>query len=104
MTSDLHDLWRERQAIGTALDSGLLADDDPAWERYPDLDQAIREAWPTDPAGLAIQMRLLADEFAAIGHIADETLALRMATALQNWSYLASTVSRTAASTFLRLP
>ena len=28
-------------------------------------------------------MRLLADEFAAIGHIADETLALRIATALE---------------------
>lgn len=54
MTSDLHDLWRERQAIGAALDSGLLADDDPAWERFPDLDQAIRghgplirPAWPS---------------------------------------------------------
>jgi hypothetical protein len=83
MTSDLHDLWRERQQIGAALDSGLLPDDDPAWERFPDLDQAIREARPTDPAGLAIQMRLLADEFAAIGHVADETLALRIATALE---------------------
>jgi hypothetical protein len=83
MTSDLHDLWCERQQVGAALDSGLLADDDPAWERFPDLDQAIREARPTDPAGLAIQMRLLADEFAAIGHVADETLALRIATALE---------------------
>jgi hypothetical protein len=83
MTSDLHNLWRERQQVGAALDSGLLADDDPAWERFPDLDQAIREAQPTDPAGLAIQMRLLADEFAAIGHVADETLALRIATALE---------------------
>lgn len=83
MRSDLHDLWRERQEIGAALDSGLLADDDPAWEQFPDLDQAIREARPTDPAGLAIQMRLLADEFAAIGHVADETLALRIATALE---------------------
>jgi hypothetical protein len=83
MTSDLHDLWRERQAIGAALDSGLLADDHPAWEQFPDLDQAIREARPTDPAGLAIQMRLLADEFAAIGKVADETLALRIATALE---------------------
>jgi hypothetical protein len=83
MTSDLHDLWRERQAIGAALDSGLLADDDPAWERFPDLDQAIREAWPTDPAGLAVQMRLLADEFAASRKVADERLALRIATALE---------------------
>jgi hypothetical protein len=83
MTSDLHDLWRERQEIGAALDSGLLAVDDPAWERFPDVDQAIREARPTDPAGLAVQMRLLADEFAAIRHIADETLALRIATALE---------------------
>jgi hypothetical protein len=83
MTSDLHDLWRERQQVGAALDSGLLPDDDPAWGRFPDLDHAIREARPTDPAGLAIQMRLLADEFAAIGHVADETLALRIATALE---------------------
>jgi hypothetical protein len=83
MTSDLYDLWRERQEIGAALDSGMLADDDPAWERFPDLDEAIREARPTDPAGLAIQMRLLADEFAAIGHVSDETLALRVATALE---------------------
>jgi hypothetical protein len=83
MTSNLHDLWRERQAIGAALDSGLLADDDPAWERFPDLDQAIREAWPTDPAGLAVQMRLLADEFAASRKVADERLALRIATALE---------------------
>ena len=81
MRSDLHDLWRERQEIGAALDSGLLAVNDPAWERFPDLDQAIREARPTDPAGLAVQMRLLADEFAAIRHVADETLALRIATA-----------------------
>ena len=83
MRSDLHDLWRERQEIGAALDSGLLAVNDPAWERFPDLDQAIREARPTDPAGLAVQMRLLADEFAAIRHVADETLALRIATALE---------------------
>jgi hypothetical protein len=83
MTSELHDLWRERQQVGAALDSGLLADDGPAWARFPDLDQAIREARPTDPAGLAIQMRLLADEFAAIAHVADETLALRIATALE---------------------
>ena len=83
MTSDLHDLWRERQEVGAALDSGLLAADDPAWERFPDLDEAIREARPTDPAGLAIQMRLLADEFAASGHAADEKLALRIATALE---------------------
>jgi hypothetical protein len=82
MTSDLHDLRRERQQVGAALDSGLLADDDPAWQRFPDLDQAIREARPTDPAGLAIKMRLLADEFAAGGHCADEKLALRIATAL----------------------
>jgi hypothetical protein len=83
MTSDLHGLWRERQQVGAALDSGLLADDDPAWARFPDLDQAIREARPTDPAGLAIQMRLLADEFAAIAHVADETLALRIVTTLE---------------------
>jgi hypothetical protein len=83
MTSDLHDLWRERQQVGAALDSGLLADDDPAWERFPDLDQAVREARPTDPAGLAVQMRLLADQFAASGHVADEKLALRIAAALE---------------------
>jgi hypothetical protein len=50
MTSDLHDLWRERQQVRAALDSGLLPDDHPAWEGFPDLDQAIREAQPTDPA------------------------------------------------------
>lgn len=83
MMSDLRNLWRRRQEVGAALDSGSLADDDPAWEQFPDLDEAIREARPTDPAGLAIQMRLLADEFAAIGHVADETLALRIATALE---------------------
>ena len=83
MTSDLHALWQERQAIGAALDSGLLADDDRACERFPDLDQAIREARPTDPAGLAIQMRLLADEFAVSRKVADERLALRIATALE---------------------
>jgi hypothetical protein len=83
MTSDLHDLWRERQQIGAALDAGLVADDDPAWQRFPDLDQAVREARPTDPAGLAVQMRLLADQFAAIGHVADEKLALRIAAALE---------------------
>ena len=83
MTSGLHDLWRQRQEVGAALDSGLLAADDPAWERFPDLDEAIREARPTDPAGLAIQMRLLADEFAASGHGADEKLALRIVTALE---------------------
>jgi hypothetical protein len=83
MTSDLRDLWCRRQKVGAALDSGLLADDDPAWEQFPDLDEAVREARPTDPAGLAIQMRLLAEEFAAIGHVADETLALRIATALE---------------------
>jgi hypothetical protein len=83
MTSDLHDLWREREEIRAALDSGLLADDDPACERFPALDRAIREARPIDPAGLAIQMRLLADEFAAIRHVADERLALRIATALE---------------------
>ena len=84
ITSELHDLWRERQEkIGTALHSRLLPDDDPAWARFPDLDQAIRNARPTDLAGMAIQMRLLADEFAAIGHIANEMLALRIATALE---------------------
>jgi hypothetical protein len=83
MPSDLPDLWRQRQEVGAALDSGLLAADDPAWERFPDLDEAIREARPTDPAGLAIQMRLLADEFAASGHVADEKLALRIATVLE---------------------
>jgi hypothetical protein len=82
-TSDLDDLWRQRQEVGAALNSGLLANDDPAWEPFPDLDQAIREARPTDPAGLAIQMRLLADEFAARGHVADEKLALRIATVLE---------------------
>jgi hypothetical protein len=102
--SDLHDLWRERQQVGTALDSGLLADDDPAWERFPDLDQAIREARPTDPAGLAIQMRLLADEFAAIGHVADETLARGSPPHSKSWAKMASTVSRTAASISLGLP
>jgi hypothetical protein len=83
MTSDLHDLWRERRQVGAALNSGLSADDDPARERCPDLVQAIREARPTDPAGLAIKMRLLADEFAAGGHRADEKLALRIAAALE---------------------
>jgi hypothetical protein len=83
MTNDLHDLWHERQQVGAALDSGSLTDDDPAWERFPDLDQAIREARPTHPAGLAIQTRLLADQFAAIGHVADEKLALRIAAALE---------------------
>ena len=83
MPSGLPDLWRQRQEVGAALDSGLLAADDPAWERFPDLDEAIREARPTDPAGLAIQMRLLADEFAASGHGADEKLALRIVTALE---------------------
>ena len=87
MTSDLHDLWRERQELGAALDFGLLAHDDPAWERFPDVDQAIREARPTDPAGLAIQMRLLAGEFAAIGHVADETLTLRIATVFEELGY-----------------
>ena len=86
MTSDLPELWRQRQEVGAALDSGLLAADDPAWERFPDLDEAIREARPTDPAGLAIQMRLLADEFAASGHGADEKLALRIVTALEKLS------------------
>jgi hypothetical protein len=83
MVSDLHDLWRQRQEVGAALNSGLVAADDPAWERFPDLDEAIREARPTDLAGLAIQMRLLADEFAARGHVADEKLALRIATVLE---------------------
>jgi hypothetical protein len=83
MTSGLHDLWRERQEIGATLDSGLLAADDPAWRRLPDLDEAIREARPTDPTGLAVQMRLLADEFAASGHAAEEELALRIGTALE---------------------
>jgi hypothetical protein len=83
MTSDLQDLRRERQQVGAALDCGLLADDDPARERFPDLDQAIREARPTDPVGLAMKMRLLADEFAAGGHCADEKLALRIATVLE---------------------
>jgi hypothetical protein len=83
MASDLDDLWRQRQEVGAALNSGLLANDDPAWERFPDLDEAIREARPTDPAGLAVQMRLLADQFAASGHVADEKLALRIATVLE---------------------
>jgi hypothetical protein len=61
MTTDLHVLWRERQEAGAALDTESLADDDQAWQRFPDLDEAIREARPTDPAGLAIQLRLLAD-------------------------------------------
>ena len=30
MPSDLPDLWRQRQEVGAALDSGLLAADDPA--------------------------------------------------------------------------
>jgi hypothetical protein len=83
MASDLHDLWRQRQEVGAALNSGSVAPDDPAWERFPELDEAIREARPTDPAGLAIQMRLLADEFAASGHVANEKLALRIATAVE---------------------
>lgn len=83
MTSDLCDLWRARQRMGAALDSGLLADDDPAWERFPDLDQAIRKARPTDPAGLAIQIQLLADEFAAMNHPANEKLARRIAVTLE---------------------
>jgi hypothetical protein len=94
MTSDLHDLWRERQEMGAALDSGLLAHDDPAWERFPDLDEAIREARPTDPAGLAIQMRLLADEFAASGHVADQKLALRIATTLETLARVSVLVKR----------
>jgi hypothetical protein len=53
MTTDLHVLWRERQEVGPALDEGSFADDDPAWERFPELDEAIRETRPTDPAGLA---------------------------------------------------
>lgn len=83
MASNLHDLWRERQATRAALDSELLAQDDPAWELFPDLDAAIREARPTDPAGLAVQMRLLADEFAISGQRNDQKLALRIATALE---------------------
>jgi hypothetical protein len=86
MASDLHDLWRQRQEVGAALNSRSVAADDPAWERFPDLDEEIREARPTDPAGLAIQMRLLADEFAASGHVADEKLALRIATVLEKLS------------------
>jgi hypothetical protein len=85
-TSDLDDLWRRRQEVGAALNSGSVAADDPAWERFPDLDEAIREARPTDPAGLAVQMRLLADQFAASGHVADEKLALRIATVLEKLS------------------
>jgi hypothetical protein len=73
MTTDLHVLWRERQQAGAALDKGSLADDDPAWERFPELDEAIREARPTDPAGLAIQLRLLADSFAAPGYAATKS-------------------------------
>jgi hypothetical protein len=83
MASDLDDLWRQRQEVGAALNSGLLTADDPAWERFPDLDEAIRQARPTDPAGLAVQMRLLADQFAASGQVADERLALRIATVLE---------------------
>jgi hypothetical protein len=83
MTSDLHVLWRERQEVGAALDKGSLADDDPAWKRFPELDEAIRDARPTDPAGLAIQLRLLADSFAARGYTADEELALSIATTLE---------------------
>ena len=44
MMSDLRNLWRRRQEVGAALDSGSLADDDPAWEQLPDLDEAIRVA------------------------------------------------------------
>ena len=83
MTSDLHALRRERQQGGAALDCGVSADDDATWERLPQLDQVIREARPTNPAGLAIKMRVLADEFAAGGHCADEKLALRIAAALE---------------------
>ena len=84
MASNLHDLWRERQATRAALDSELLAQDDPASELFPDLD-AVRsgKARPTDPAGLAVQMRLLADEFAISGQRNDQKLALRIATALE---------------------
>jgi hypothetical protein len=83
MTTDLHVLWREWQEVGAALDTEPLDDDDPAWQRFPDLDQAIREARPTDPAGLAIQVRLLADAFAVLGYARNEELALYIARALE---------------------
>jgi hypothetical protein len=83
MTTDLHVLWRERQEVVAALDTESLDDDDPAWQRFPDLDEAIREARPTDPAGLAIQVRLLADAFAVLGYARNEELALYIARALE---------------------
>jgi hypothetical protein len=104
MTSDLHDLWRERQQIGASLDAGLVADDNPAWQRFPDLDQAVREARPIDPAGLAVQMRLLADQFAAIGHVADEKLALRIAAALEKLDQPGQSAAPGAGSMSLKSP
>ena len=60
-TTNISDLWRERQAAIAQCE--VTDDEDPvegtAWTRYIAADEAIRAARPITIAGLAVQMRLL---------------------------------------------
>jgi hypothetical protein len=61
-TTDLVALWAEYQAAIAEFEAlGGESEGEPAWRRYIAAGEAIRAARPTDLAGLAIQVRLVAD-------------------------------------------
>ena len=83
-TTNISDLWRERQAAIAEFE--VNDDEDPvegtAWMRYMAADEAIRAARPITIAGLAVQMRLL-EASIQTGHREDAELAASIAEQLE---------------------
>jgi hypothetical protein len=82
---ELADLWREWQELAGGMDRGEVSTDTggPAWQRLETVDQAIREARTCDPAGLAVQARILADSIQTGRYEGDHKLALVIAEQLE---------------------